>query len=76
MNNERSLFKLLLNHEFYNKYQTKISSKLIPEELEPVYDCLIECHDKYKRDITITELWEKFKVDHPGYTEAHLMKAR
>ncbi len=76
MNNERALFKLLLNHEFYTKYQTRISSKLIPEELEPVYDCLIECHDKYKRDITITELWEKFKVDHPGYTEAHLMKAR
>ncbi len=64
----KELFKLLLDNNFYQENKEKISDKLFPDKLLSVYKSLQELHETYERDITLLELWEKYKVDHPTMT--------
>jgi len=66
----KELVKLLLNNSFYEDHKDKISDNFFPDKLLSVYQSLKDLHETYKRDITLAELWEKYKVDHPTMTLA------
>lgn len=55
--NELNLIKLLYNHTYYKKYGLFVNDLVKDnKEIKIIYSCLCRLHEKYKRDISHTEL--------------------
>lgn len=67
---ERKIFILLLNHEFYTKNKHRVLRSFFPEELKPLYDTVKEAQEKYQRDLTIAELRSLHNQKNPTMTRA------
>lgn len=67
---EKELLRLLLNYEFYNENKTLLIKEFFPKNIQPLYDLIIVTHEKLKRDLTITEIKELYRVNNPTITKA------
>ena len=69
---EQHLIRLLLNYNFYNENKAQIYRTVFPNEIVELYDLICITHDKLKRDLTIAEIKQLYKANHPTITLAKL----
>lgn len=67
---DKEIFLLLLGKEFYIENKSIIHEDLFTEELRPIYRSLVEAHDKYKKDLSLLDLWELHSANNPTMTNA------
>lgn len=67
----KELLKTLLNHEFYDKYKTKITDSLFPEKhIRSLYRTLDQAHKNTSVDLSIEELRALHYTYNPAITTA------
>jgi hypothetical protein len=69
---EQHLIRLLLNYKFYNENKAQIYRTIFPSDIAELYDVICDTHDKLKRDLTIAEVKQLYRVEHPTITKAKL----
>lgn len=66
---EKELLRLLLQYDFYNNNKNRIAKEMFSKSLEDIYKLIVDLHEKYSRDLSITEIKELYKVNHPTITK-------
>jgi len=69
---EQHLIRLLLNYKFYNENKQQIYRTIFPPEIAELYDVICTTHDKLKKDLTVTEIKQLYRAEHPTSTKAKL----
>ena len=68
---EKQIIKLLLNKKFYTRYKGNISRSVFEGNFGSLYDTIQKAHEKYDKDITISELYSLHtSVYNPSLTRA------
>lgn len=67
---EKYLIQLILKYAFYNQYKSIIIQEYFPDNLQKLYNLIIEKHEQNKKDIAIDELKALYKVTYPTTTRA------
>ena len=67
---EKELLRLLLNYEFYNENKNLLIKEFFPKNIQSLYELIVFTHEKLKRDLTITEVKELYRVNNPTLTKA------
>lgn len=67
---ELKLLKLLMNYDFYDSHRSLVVKEMFGDQLEPLYKTIIAAHEKYKKNITTSELRALFRKDNPTITRA------
>lgn len=69
---EKELLRLILGYEFYNSNKSRILETMFASNIGPLYRIICETHERLKRDISVAELKELYRVSFPTATTAHL----
>ena len=68
---EKQMIKLLLRKKFYTQYKGQISKSVFEGNFGALYETIQKAHDKYDKDITISELYALHtSVYNPSLTRA------
>lgn len=67
---EHKFIKLLLGHDFYEKFKTKLVKEMFPNASAYIFDAIRAGHEQYKRDLTISDLRILIKTRNPAMTQA------
>lgn len=66
-----AFFKLLCEHEFYNKVKHKLVKEMFVEDGKLIYETLQWAQEEFKRDLSVNELHELVKAKNPTLTRAN-----
>lgn len=66
------LLRLLLNRSFYEGNKYKILPEMFPASLTNLINIIITAQEKYKRDLSLTEIKALYKVNYPTAPIKHL----
>lgn len=67
---DRKIFKALLKHEMFKKYQNHVTEPMFSELFSNLYKTLVEAQKKYKRDLTTQDIYEIYIIENPLATDA------
>lgn len=70
MQTELKLVKLLLRNSFYEDNKSRVVPDMFPDPLDTLYTTIVQAHDKYKKDITCSELRALHRNQFPTLTRA------
>ena len=65
-----TLFKALLNHQFYEENKHRIVDDLFPRQIHSLLATLNTAHQQYGKDISVDELWDLHQANNPTITSA------
>ena len=65
------LFKALMNKDFWNENQHRVSKDLFPDMLEDLYESLVEAHTINNGAVTYNDLYSIHKARHSTLTPAN-----
>lgn len=69
---DNSIIKTLLNHQFYLDNKHKLSKKLFSDEIEELYELVVDAHSTYKHDLSSKEIFHLWKDKNPTATRTEV----
>ena len=60
----------MLRRDFYDNNKHRVMKSMFPSELTDLYDTVVSAHAKYKRDLSVYEIKESYRVYNPTATRA------
>lgn len=69
---EKELLRLILQYNFYEENKSQIYRTIFSNEVAELFDIIVETHNKLKRNLSVAELKELYKVNYPTATKAKL----
>jgi len=67
---DKQILKAITAVDFYQKVQANLSRNLFEDELRDVFDCIVEGHTKYDKDLTKADIQGIYYKNHPVATRA------
>ena len=67
----KELLQLLLNKDFYYNNKHRVSSSMFDgSDLKPIYNTIIEAHNKFEGDLSFQEIEALYDVKHPTLSKS------
>jgi archaellum biogenesis ATPase FlaH len=69
---EKALLALLLKNQFFLKVKPNLSKDLFPDKLAKIFEAIVAGHEKYNRDLKLSEVIPLVSMKYPATTTAEM----